>query len=46
MIEIRMKIAGEDVLFASCGRCEEKHWMTAEGPLAFPRVLEMARAGR
>ncbi len=46
MVEIRMKIAGEDVTFRSCGRCEAKHWLNAEGPLPLARVLDLARPAR
>ena len=43
MVEIRMNIAGEDVLFHSCGRCEARHWSSLDGPLSLDRVLELAR---
>lgn len=43
MVEIRMNIAGEDVLFHSCGRCEAKQWSSPEGPLSLDRVLDLAR---
>lgn len=46
MVEIRMKIAGEDVVFHSCARCESKQWSTDSGPMSLGRVLELARAGR
>ena len=38
-----MKIAGEDVMFRQCGRCEAKSWLTIDGPLSLTRVLEMAK---
>ena len=44
MVEIRMKIAGEDVLFHSCGRCESKVWSGTDGPMSLDRVLDLARA--
>ena len=44
LVEIQMKIGNEDVTFRSCGRCEAKHWLAADGPLELSRVLEMARA--
>ena len=28
IVEIKMKIAGEDVMFRQCGRCEAKSWLT------------------
>jgi hypothetical protein len=43
MVEIRMKIAGEDVMFHSCGRCESKVWSSQDGPMSLDRVLDMAR---
>jgi hypothetical protein len=46
MVEIRMKIAGEDVTFRQCGRCEAKTWLNVDGPLSLSRVLEMARVNR
>ena len=46
LVEIQMKIGNEDVTFRSCGRCEAKHWLAADGPLELSRVLEMARAAR
>ena len=46
MVEIRMKIAGEDVMFRQCGRCEAKSWLTIDGPLSLSRVLEMAKVNR
>lgn len=46
MVEIRMKIAGEDVTFRRCGRCEAKHWLSADGPVSLSRVLDLARVVR
>lgn len=46
VVEIRMKIAGEDVQFRQCGRCEAKSWLSEDGPLSLTRVLEMARVTR
>ena len=43
MVEIRMTIAGEDVLFHSYGRCEARHWSSPRGPLSLDHVLELAR---
>jgi hypothetical protein len=44
MVEIRMKIAGEDVTFHSCGRCESREWSSHDGPMSLDRVLNLARA--
>ena len=41
MVEIRMKIAGEDVMFHSCGRCEAKEWSSIDGPMSLDRVLDL-----
>src|SRR3954463_12866741 len=46
IVEIRMKIAGEDVMFRQCGRCEAKTWLSVDGPMSLSRVLEMARVTR
>jgi hypothetical protein len=46
IVEIKMKIAGEDVMFRQCGRCEAKTWLSIDGPLSLTRVLEMARVAR
>jgi hypothetical protein len=43
MVEIRMKIAGEDVMFHSCGRCESKVWSGNDGPMSLDHVLDLAR---
>ena len=32
IVEIKMKIAGEDVMFRQCGRCEAKSWLTSRRP--------------
>ncbi len=40
MVEIRMKIAGEDVMFRQCGRCEAKTWLSVDGPMSLSRVLD------
>lgn len=42
MVEIRMMIAGEDVLFHSCGRCEAREWSSADGPMSLDHVLDLA----
>lgn len=43
LVEIRMQIAGEDVTFHSCGRCEAKQWRSLDGPMSLDRVLDLAR---
>jgi hypothetical protein len=44
IIEIRMQIAGEELTFRRCGRCEAQSWATADGHVPLSRVLELARA--
>ena len=43
LVEIRMQIAGSDVMFRRCGRCDSQAWETVEGPLALADVLNLAR---
>ncbi len=43
MVEIRMTIAGEDLMFHSCGRCEAREWSSTDGPVSLARVLDLAR---
>lgn len=45
VIEIRMSIGEDDVLFRRCGRCESQGWSTDEGRVTLNRVLDMARPG-
>jgi hypothetical protein len=44
IIEIRMQIAGEELTFRRCGRCEAQSWTTAAGHVPLSRVRELARA--
>ena len=43
LVEIRMRIAGSDVTFRRCGRCDTQVWETVEGPVALAEVLDLAR---
>lgn len=43
IIEIRMQIAGEDLTFRRCGRCELQAWTNPAGRVPLSRVLELAR---
>ena len=43
LIEIRMTVAGEELTFRRCGRCEAQLWTTTEGEITLGRVLELAR---
>ncbi len=44
MVEIKMRLHGEDVAFRRCGRCEHQRWSTAGGDVALGGVLQLARA--
>lgn len=44
LIEIRMRIAGQELTFRRCGRCEAQAWTTTEGEITLGRVLELARS--
>lgn len=46
LVEIRMRIADNDVVFRRCGRCEAQAWEGAEGQLSLKRVLDLARVPR
>jgi hypothetical protein len=43
LIEIRMRIAGEELTFRRCGRCESQSWTTPDGQVTLRHVLELAR---
>jgi hypothetical protein len=43
MIEIRMTVAGSELTFRRCGRCEAQAWESPEGTITLGRVLELAR---
>ncbi len=43
IIEIRMLIAGEELTFRRCGRCEWQSWTNPDGRVPLSRVLELAR---
>jgi hypothetical protein len=44
MIEIRMTVAGSELTFRRCGRCEAQGWESPEGSITLGRVLELARS--
>ena len=44
VVEIRMHLAGREVTFRRCHRCEAQSWESDEGPLALANVLELAKA--
>jgi hypothetical protein len=43
IIEIQMRVAGSDLTFRRCGRCEAQTWEAAEGVVPLTRVLELVR---
>ena len=46
VIAIRMRIAGEEIVFHRCNRCETNRWEAPTGVISLDEVLELARAGR
>jgi hypothetical protein len=44
IIEIHMCVAGSDLTFRRCGRCEAQTWEAPEGFVPLTRVLELVRA--
>jgi len=44
IIEIHMEIAGEELIFRRCGRCEAQSWATADGRVPLSQVLDLARS--
>jgi hypothetical protein len=44
LITIRMRIAGREVVFHRCARCESNSWQDDSGALTLGQVLELARA--
>lgn len=43
LITIRMRIAGREVVFHRCARCEANSWQDDGGVLTLTEVLELAR---
>jgi hypothetical protein len=41
-----MRIAGRDIVFHRCARCESNTWEDGGDVLSLDEVLELARAGR
>ena len=46
LITIRMRVAGREIVFHRCARCEANSWRADTGVLSLDEVLELARAGR
>jgi hypothetical protein len=45
LITIHMRVAGREIVFRRCSRCEANTWQDAAGVLSLDEVLELARAG-
>jgi hypothetical protein len=43
LITIRMRIAGREVVFRRCARCEANSWQDDTGIMTLSEVLELAR---
>ena len=43
VVTIQMRIAGREVVFHRCARCEANSWQTDGGVLSLGDVLELAR---
>ena len=46
LITIRMKIAGREIVFRRCSKCESNEWVDDAGVHSLDEVLQLARAGR
>jgi hypothetical protein len=46
LITIRMRVAGREIVFRRCARCEANTWQDAAGALSLDDVLELARTPR
>ncbi len=43
VIEIHMRVAGDDVRFRRCSVCEQSEWDGSEGERSLGDILELAR---
>ncbi len=46
LITIRMRVAGREIVFRRCSKCESNEWVDDAGVLSLDEVLQLARAGR
>ena len=46
LVTIRMRIAGEEVTFRRCARCESNVWEAGAGRISLESVLDLARVTR
>ena len=44
LITIRMRVAGREIVFRRCAKCESNSWQDGAGVLSLDEVLERARA--
>lgn len=45
LITIRMRVAGREIVFHRCSKCEANTWQDDAGVLSLNEVLELARVG-
>jgi hypothetical protein len=43
LVEIRMTVGGEELMFRRCGRCESQGWEGTGGAVSLTHVLDRAR---
>ena len=46
LVTIRMRVAGREIVFRRCNKCEANTWQDGTGALSLDEVLELARASR
>jgi hypothetical protein len=46
LVTIRMRVAGREIVFRRCSKCESNMWQEGAVDLSLDEVLELARAGR
>lgn len=44
LVQITMKVSGEDMTFSSCSSCDLRWWSGKQGSVALPSVLERVAA--
>jgi hypothetical protein len=44
LITIRMRVAGREIVFHRCSKCEANTWQDGSAVLSLNEVLELARA--
>jgi hypothetical protein len=44
LITIRMRVAGREIVFHRCSKCEANTWQDDSGVLSLTEVLDLARA--